>query len=114
MLQAGSGGRLHALQGSLPYMPPEQLLGHAPGFQNDVFAFGVVLFQMLTGRLPFPNAHPSTTRSIVRRLVARAPRPGQLNPHVPTWLDEIVLTCLAGQERRFRDVREVLAALSSH
>lgn len=111
-LPRGRNGRHHALTGSLPYMPPEQILGRAPSRQNDVFAFGVVLFQMLTGQLPFPTTHPSTS-SIVRRLVARAPRPSELNPHLPRWLDDVVRTCLADQENRFKDVYAVLAALPS-
>jgi serine/threonine protein kinase len=105
--------RVRPLTGSLPYMPPEQILGRSPSVQNDVFAFGVVLFQMLTGELPFPSAQPSTTSSIVRRLSARAPRPSQLAPHIPPWLDDVVLGCTTQPEHRFASVEAVLEALDA-
>jgi serine/threonine protein kinase len=102
------------LTGSLAYMPPEQMLGRSPAFRNDVFAFGVVLFQMLTGRLPFPIVQPAATSSLVLRLTAQAPRPSQLEPRLPRWLDELVLTCLADQDRRFQSADAVLEALDAH
>ena len=98
------------LTGSLAYMPPEQILGRNPGAQNDVFAFGVVLFQMLTGTLPFPVA-PSTRSSIVERLTAHAPKPSSVVRRLPRWLDEVVLTCLAEQEERFSSVEAVMEGL---
>jgi serine/threonine protein kinase len=97
--------------GSLAYMPPEQILGLPPSAQNDVFAFGVVLFQMLTARLPFPAAEPSAHSSLVRRLTAHAPDPSQLVANVPRWLDQVVSGCLAEHERRYADADAVLRAL---
>jgi serine/threonine-protein kinase len=81
--------------------------------QNDIFAFGVVLFQMLTLELPFPSAQPSVVSSIVQRLTAHAPPPSHLNPDVPPWLDEIVASCLAEPEQRYPDVDALLEALGS-
>jgi eukaryotic-like serine/threonine-protein kinase len=113
VLAASRARRVRPLTGSLPYMPPEQILGRSPSVQNDVFAFGVVLFQMLTGELPFPSAQPSTTSSIVRRLSARAPRPSQLAPRVPRWLDDVVLGCTTQPEHRFASVEAVVEALDA-
>ena len=101
---------MRPLTGSLAYMPPEQILGRDPGAQNDVFAFGVVLFQMLTGTLPFPVA-PSTRSSIVERLTAHAPKPSSVVRRLPRWLDEVVLGCLAEQEERFSSVDAVMEGL---
>lgn len=106
-------GRVRPLTGSLPYMPPEQILGNPPSAQNDIFAFGVVLFQMLTAELPFPMAQPSTPSSIVKRLAAHAQPPSCLAPDVPRWLDGLVLRCLSEPERRPCDASEVLAALAA-
>ncbi len=103
--------RTRPLTGSLAYMPPEQILGHAPSVQNDIFAFGVVLFQMLTGGLPFATTQPSTASTIADRLTATAPAPSELVAGVPRWLDELVFTCLAEPANRFFDVEQVLAAL---
>jgi serine/threonine protein kinase len=104
--------RMHPLTGSLAYMPPEQILGQTPTAQNDIFAFGVVLFQMLTQALPFPTAQPSTASSIADRLTARAPAPSELAASVPRWLDDVVLTCLAAPAKRFRDVEGVMEAMA--
>jgi serine/threonine protein kinase len=111
---ASRSRRVRPLTGSLPYMPPEQILGRSPSVQNDVFAFGVVLFQMLTGELPFPSSQPSTTSSIVRRLSAQAPRPSQLAHDVPRWLDDLVLGCMTHPDHRFPHVDAVLEALDAH
>ncbi|HWO08947.1 MAG TPA: serine/threonine-protein kinase [Polyangiaceae bacterium] len=107
------GGRVRPLIGSLPYMSPEQILGEPPSCQNDVFAFGVVLFQMLTAELPFPVAQPSAPSSIVKRLTAHALPPSALARDVPPWLDRVVLGCLAEPERRPHDTSRVLAALAA-
>jgi len=112
-LAASRSRHVEPLTGSLPYMPPEQILGHTPSVQNDIFAFGVVLFQMLTGELPFPSTQPSTSSSIVRRLSARAPRPSQLVPAIPRWLDQLVLGCMTHPEHRFRHVGAVIDALDA-
>jgi serine/threonine protein kinase len=112
-VSAGLRERVRPLTGSFAYMPPEQILGRSPSVQNDIFAFGVVLFQMLTRELPFPSAQPSVVSSIVQRLTAHAPPPSHLNPEVPAWLDEFVASCLAEPEQRYRDVDALLEALDS-
>jgi eukaryotic-like serine/threonine-protein kinase len=112
-LSASLRERVRPLTGSFAYMPPEQILGRSPSVQNDIFAFGVVLFQMLTLELPFPSAQPSVVSSIVQRLTAHAPPPSHLNPDVPPWLDEIVASCLAEPEQRYPDVDALLEALGS-
>jgi serine/threonine protein kinase len=103
--------RVRPLTGSLAYMPPEQILGRVPDVQNDLFAFGVVLFHMLTRELPFPAAQPSMASSIVQRLTAHAPRPSELVPTVPAWLDQVVFTCLADPDHRYSDAQALLEVL---
>jgi eukaryotic-like serine/threonine-protein kinase len=105
--------RMRPLTGSLAYMPPEQILGQTPSEQNDIFAFGVVLFQMLTRELPFPATQPSTASNIARRLTAVAPAPSEIVTGVPGWLDEIVMGCLAEPGRRFRGVEGVREAMGA-
>ena len=104
--------RVRPLTGSLPFIPPEQLLGRAPGVQNDIFAFGVVLFQMLTGELPFSQTRGTPASSIAERLTARAPAPSEVVAAVPSWLDALVLRCLSDLDTRYRDASDVLEAFT--
>ena len=76
--------------GSAPYVSPEQLLGIRDDRRSDVFALGVVLYEGLTGELPF--GEPDTD---VRNRFWLDPEPPRVvAPAVPPWLQEIVLRCL--------------------
>ena len=99
-----------AVMGSPGYMAPEQVEGGELTPAVDVYALGVVLFEMLTGRLPFKGESPIATA--VKRLTEAPPRPGSLRSGItPRW-DEVVLRCLARRpEERFQRAGEVLAAL---
>ncbi len=79
--------------GSAPYISPEQVMGVRWEPRSDVFALGVVLYELATGRLPFGGA---ATRSALRRRLWRDPAPPRaLVPSVPEWLQEVILRCLA-------------------
>ncbi len=81
-----------AVAGTAAYMAPEQVLGEQVGSAADIYAFGVVLFEMLTGRLPFTGA--SSAEVARRRLEAPAPHVRDLRPDVdPIW-DVAVACCL--------------------
>jgi eukaryotic-like serine/threonine-protein kinase len=82
-----------SLLGTAPYMAPEQLFGRAVDARTDLFALGVVMFQMATGEVPFSG------RNIVEVLQAvqskTPPTPSLLNPEVPPALDSLILRLLA-------------------
>jgi len=106
---AARGG--HDRVGSVSYMAPEQLLGQKLSPATDLFAFGVVLFEMLCAELPFP-CEGSSKQTALRRLVQRPVAPSQLRPGVPPALDRLVLRCLMEKpEDRFANVEETLAML---
>ena len=78
--------------GTPAYMSPEQALGDPVDARSDVFSFGVVLYQMLTGRLPY---QATTKLSLVRQIVHEPPIPLETAaPHVPAGLVSIVDRCL--------------------
>ena len=98
------------LIGTLTYMAPEQVEGTPLGVGTDLYSFGIVLFEMLTGRMPFVGESPATTA--LKRLTERAPPPSRYNAEVPAYLDRLVLRCLEREpRRRYASALEVLAAL---
>jgi O-6-methylguanine DNA methyltransferase len=79
--------------GTLPYMAPEQLLGTALDTRVDVFALGVVLYECLTGALPFRGRTPQEHIALV--LAGSNASPQQLNSSVPPELSSLVTGTLA-------------------
>jgi serine/threonine protein kinase/Tfp pilus assembly protein PilF len=74
--------------GTVSYMSPEQALGRPVDGRSDIFSLGVVLFEAVTGRLPFEGTTP--TEIIDQVLHATPPPPSQLNGSVPSAFDAIV------------------------
>jgi serine/threonine protein kinase len=111
MTQAFAPGK-KLLVGSLGYMAPELLSGHAAGVRADLFSAGVVFFEMLTGQRPF-CIRPSqgSSRLGYQFLIAPA-RPSELVRDVPRHLDDFVLRCLSPDpDQRYSDADSALEAL---
>ncbi|HTL04513.1 MAG TPA: protein kinase [Gemmatimonadales bacterium] len=112
-LAAGSSGltEVGMLIGTPSYMAPEQLLGDSFDQRIDLYAVGVVLFECLTGRLPF---EAGTTVALIAKLIREsAPRPSSLNPEIPAGLDALVMRLLAKEpDQRVASARELSRLLS--
>ena len=79
--------------GAVPYMSPEQVSGQPADQRTDIFSLGIVLFEMLTGRLPFSA---QTTGAVAAEILqAPAPAPSAVNRTLPPELDAVVLKMLA-------------------
>jgi len=76
--------------GSAPYVSPEQLLGIRSDHRSDLFALGVVLYELASGRLPF--GEPDS--DVRNRFWLDPMPPAALVPDFPPWLQEIILRCL--------------------
>ena len=109
---AGSLTGGHTIIGTLSYMAPEQLARREVTPAVDVYACGMVLYQMLTGELPFERGGDPLSAAI-RRSQEDPPSPREFRPELdPDW-DHLVLRCLERDPAaRFRDGSELLAALS--
>jgi hypothetical protein len=81
------------LRGKVPYMSPEQVDGRAIDGRSDVFALGVVLWELLTGRHLFHGGGDAQTMALVAR--CEVPPPSRLEPAVDAGLDDIALRALA-------------------
>src|SRR4029079_11084670 len=78
--------------GTAGYMAPEQALGRPVDARADVFAVGVVLYQMITGRAPFEGA---TALAVLDHVLHRPPlEPHRLNPALPLSIGAVVLRAL--------------------
>jgi serine/threonine protein kinase/Tol biopolymer transport system component len=101
------GGRL---LGTLGYMSPEQVQGQPTDYRTDVFSFGCVLYEAITGQRAFlgPNAFAT-----LKQIVEQEPPPLTTHvPHVPEGLERIVRTCLAKDPAgRYASMRQVAADL---
>ena len=96
--------------GTLPYMAPEQIRGAAIDARTDIWAFGALLYALVTGRRPFAE-----TRSLplIDRILNRdPPRPSAVDPHVPLSLERIILKALSkAPEERYQSAAEIVSAL---
>lgn len=98
----------HVPVGTGAYISPEQILGARCDPRSDIYALGVILYQLATGRLPFGS--PSRLGGFRKRLYIEPQPPRALNPAVPEWLQEVILRCL---EVRWQD-RYPAAAQVAH
>lgn len=84
--------QLRRAVGSPAWMAPEQVVGVRGDPRSDIFAIGVMLYQLLTGELPF--GAPQTPGGLRQRLWMDPPPPRHYRPLLPPWLQEVVLRCL--------------------
>jgi len=98
--------------GSPPYMSPEQALGKTVDARSDIFAFGLVLYELLTGQAAFRGATKIEVLSAVLHVDPQPP--GKINPEVPKALDALVFRCLRkNPDDRFQSMVEVKHALEN-
>ncbi|MCP3163499.1 serine/threonine protein kinase [Myxococcus qinghaiensis] len=101
------------LKGKYPYMSPEQASGLAIDARSDLFALGVVMWEMLTGKRLFKGDSDLMTLRLVKD--CQVPRPSQLNPKLPPGLDEVVLKALAPTpDERYPDCGAFRLALEDY
>ena len=98
------------LVGTPAYMSPEQLEGLEVDPRTDVYALGVLLFEMLTGRRPFAGDTPAALAQ--KHKSEFPPDPLELNPQIPPSLSRLILRCLEkAREKRPSDAAEILSEL---
>ena len=101
--------------GTPVYMSPEQHMGERADQRSDLFSFGVLLFEMLTGELPFPESDDEKVQVLVRRMEAgRYVRPRKLAPETPRALERLIRACLRPKaKKRLQSATALRGALES-
>ncbi|MFK7992242.1 MAG: serine/threonine-protein kinase [Sandaracinaceae bacterium] len=100
--------------GTPHYMAPEQIRGHDVDQRTDIYAFGVVLYELLTGEAPFDGEQALDV--MARHLRDPVVRPNAVDPKLalPTMLEWVVMCCLyKDPKKRFQDVGEVLEEIDN-
>ncbi len=101
------------LKGKFPYMSPEQADGLDLDARSDVFAIGIVLWELLTGKRLFKGENDLMTQRLVK--ACQVPAPSQVEPSVPASLDAVVLRALAkNPEDRYPDAAAFRMALEGY
>jgi serine/threonine protein kinase/TolB-like protein/tetratricopeptide (TPR) repeat protein len=97
--------------GSPAYMAPEQIEGDTITGSTDIYAFGIVIFEMVTGVRPFQGE--TSISAIVKRLKVDPPRPTVHAPALPAEWDATIMRCLARDPKlRFASGQEIVDALT--
>src|SRR4051812_9515254 len=101
-----------SILGTAQYLSPEQAQGHAVSARSDLYSTGILLYESLTGRVPFDGDSPVT---IALKQISEEPvPPSQRNPAVSPELEDVVLHAMAKDPAwRFADADEFIAALEA-
>jgi eukaryotic-like serine/threonine-protein kinase len=102
-----------AVLGTLDYMAPEQAKGGGADRRSDIYAFGLILYELLAGRRP-AGAPDGGLAGLLERIEQRTPSLGTIAPQTPPDLTRVVTRCLeANPAARYQSARELLEALEA-
>ena len=100
-----------AVVGTPEYMSPEQVEGKEADQRSDIYSMGVILFEMLTGRVPFEG--DSSLSIALKHKTEAPPDPRDFNAQIPEDLGHTILKCMEkDKEKRCQDVKDLLSELS--
>ena len=96
--------------GTPEYMSPEQVESKEIDQRSDIYSLGIVMFEMVTGQIPFEGDSPFSTG--IKQKIEAPPDPQELNPNIPGDLSRLILKCLQkDKDSRFQSTGEVRSGL---
>lgn len=102
----------NAMLGSVHYFSPEQARGGITGEKSDIYSLGIVLYEMVTGELPFSGDSPISVA--LKHLQEPLPEPRQVNPAIPQSVENVILKALVKDPfLRYASAREMLEDLET-
>jgi len=109
-LQSPGMTQTGALVGTLEYMSPEQAMGEEIDHRSDIFATGLIFYELLTGKMPYDAA--SGVATLVKRAQSAAPFASDIDSSIPTCLSVIVSRCLERDpKQRYQSAQDLFSAL---
>ncbi len=101
-----------AMLGTVEYMSPEQAIGKGVSPQSDLFAVGLIFYELLTGELPYKA--DSAVASLVMRTQQRAKAPREVDPEIPATVSDVVRKCLEpAVTDRYQSASEIIRDLTA-
>ena len=111
-LESGGMTQTGMMVGTLEYMSPEQACGKGIDTRSDLYAVGLIFFELLTGKMPFQAE--TALASLLKRAQERATPASEVDHSIPTALSAIVAKCLESDPaRRYQTAGEILDALAA-
>jgi serine/threonine protein kinase/tetratricopeptide (TPR) repeat protein len=97
--------------GTPEYMPPEQVEGKEVDQRSDIYSLGMIMYEMMTGRLPFEG--DTSLNIALKHKTEEPPDPREFNAQIPESLSLVMLKCIEkDKEKRYQDTKELLSGLN--
>lgn len=111
--QSGEITRSGTIVGTPAYMSPEQLRGEPLDHRSDIYSLGVILYNMVAGRLPFDTSTSDLVSIIYQHLEKPPARPREFNPNTPPAVEEVILKALQKDRKdRYNTATDMARALN--
>ncbi len=102
----------NSIMGSVHYLPPEQATGSAPTIKSDIYSLGILMFELLTGKVPFKG--DTAVEIAIKQMKEPIPSVIELKPDIPQSVENIIITaCAKNLKNRYENAKTMLDDLKN-